>query len=74
MGCGDPTEYYRWRRQCRSIRVAAFGPPSLILYEEFTGDSGYFDTQVVYVAESGTQSRRLKRLAIMDKMATTTVI
>ena len=37
------------------------------VYEEFTGDSGYFDTQVVYVAESGTQSRRLKRLAIMDQ-------
>ena len=37
------------------------------VYEEFTGDSGYFDTQVVYVAESGSQSRRLKRLAIMDQ-------
>ena len=33
------------------------------VYEEFTGDSGYFDTQIVYVAESGTQSRRVKRLA-----------
>ena len=37
------------------------------IYEEFTGDSGYFDTQIVYVAESGTQSRRVKRLAIMDQ-------
>ncbi len=37
------------------------------VYEEFTGDSGYFDTRVVYVAESGSQSRRLKRLAIMDQ-------
>ena len=37
------------------------------VYEEFTGDSGYFDTQIVYVAESGTQSRRVKRLAIMDQ-------
>ena len=37
------------------------------VYEEFTGDIGYFDTRVVYVAESGSQSRRLKRLAIMDK-------
>ncbi|MEK9799845.1 MAG: Tol-Pal system protein TolB, partial [Alphaproteobacteria bacterium] len=35
------------------------------VYEEFTGDSGYFDTQIVYVAESGTQARRVKRLAIM---------
>ncbi len=37
------------------------------VYEEFTGDRGYFDTRVVYVAESGSQSRRLKRLAIMDQ-------
>jgi len=37
------------------------------VYEEFTGDSGYFDTQIVYVAESGPQSRRVKRLAIMDQ-------
>ena len=38
-----------------------------LVYEEFTGDSGYFDTQIVYVAESGSQSRRIKRLAIMDQ-------
>ena len=38
-----------------------------LVYEEFTGDSGYFDTQIVYVAESGSQSRRVKRLAIMDQ-------
>jgi TolB protein len=37
------------------------------VYEEFTGDTGYFDTRVVYVAESGVQNRRLKRLAIMDQ-------
>ena len=37
------------------------------VYEEFTCDSGYFDTQIVYVAESGTQARRVKRLAIMDQ-------
>ena len=38
-----------------------------LVYEEFTGDSGYFDTQIVYVAESGSQARRVKRLAIMDQ-------
>ncbi|MDC3193822.1 Tol-Pal system beta propeller repeat protein TolB [Alphaproteobacteria bacterium] len=37
------------------------------VYEEFTGDRGYFDTKIVYVSESGSQSRRLKRLAIMDQ-------
>jgi TolB protein len=38
-----------------------------LVYEEFTGDSGYFDTQIVYVSESGSQARRVKRLAIMDQ-------
>ncbi len=38
-----------------------------LVYEEFTGDSGYFDTQIVYVAESGSQERRIKRLAIIDQ-------
>ena len=37
------------------------------VYEEFTGDSAYFDTQIVYVSESGPASRRIKRLAIMDQ-------
>lgn len=37
------------------------------VYEEFTGDSAYFDTQIVYVSESGPASRRVKRLAIMDQ-------
>jgi TolB protein len=38
-----------------------------LVYEEFTGDTGYFDTQIVYVAEAGSQTRRVKRLAIMDQ-------
>ncbi len=37
------------------------------VYEEFTGDSAYFDTQIVYVSESGARDRRIKRLAIMDQ-------
>ena len=36
------------------------------VYEEFTGDTPYFDTQIVYVSEEGPQNRRIKRLAIMD--------
>ena len=36
------------------------------VYEEFTGDSAYFDTQIVYVSEAGPQNKRIKRLAIMD--------
>ena len=38
-----------------------------LVYESWTGDSGYFDTRVVYVEESGPAERRVKRLAIMDQ-------
>jgi TolB protein len=37
------------------------------IYERITGDKGYFDTKIVYVAESGSKERRTKRLAIMDQ-------
>lgn len=37
------------------------------VYEEFTGDTAYFDTQIVYVSESGPPETRIKRLAIMDQ-------
>ena len=37
------------------------------IFERLSGDSGYFDTRIVYVAESGPQNKRLKRLAIMDQ-------
>lgn len=38
-----------------------------IIYKRITGEDGYFDTQIVYVAESGPQTNRVKRLAIMDQ-------
>ena len=37
------------------------------IFERLSGDSGYFDTRIVYVAESGPQNDRIKRLAIMDQ-------
>ncbi|MCB2102904.1 MAG: Tol-Pal system protein TolB [Rhodobacterales bacterium] len=37
------------------------------VYERITGESGYFDTRVVYIAESGPADRRKKRLAVMDQ-------
>ena len=37
------------------------------IFERLSGDSGYFDTRIVYVAESGPQNERIKRLAIMDQ-------
>ena len=37
------------------------------VYERLTGEKGYFDTRVVYVDETGTKAKRVKRLAIMDQ-------
>ena len=37
------------------------------IYEKLTGEGGYFDTRIVYIAESGPQNQRVKRLAIMDQ-------
>ena len=48
-----------WRRVAHKIADA--------VYERITGEPGYFDTRVVYVAESGPGTDRVKRLAIMDQ-------
>lgn len=37
------------------------------IYKRITGESGYFDTRVVYIAETGPADKRIKRLAIMDQ-------
>lgn len=37
------------------------------VYERLTGEKGYFDTRVVFVDETGTKAKRVKRLAIMDQ-------
>ena len=48
-----------WRRMAHKISDA--------VYERLTGEKGYFDTRVVFVAESGSRTARIKRLAIMDQ-------
>ena len=48
-----------WRRVAHIISDA--------IYQRMTGESGYFDTRVVYIAENGPPDRRVKRLAIMDQ-------
>ncbi|HYZ32105.1 MAG TPA: Tol-Pal system beta propeller repeat protein TolB, partial [Crenalkalicoccus sp.] len=48
-----------WRRIAHLI--------SDVIYERLLGEKGYFDTRVVYVAESGPRGRRTMRLAIMDQ-------
>ena len=37
------------------------------IYERLTGEKGYFDTRIIYVAESGPKNQRIKKLAIMDQ-------
>ena len=48
-----------WRRVAHIIADA--------VYKRITGEDGYFDTRIVYVAESGPRQNRVKRLAIMDQ-------
>jgi TolB protein len=38
-----------------------------MIYKSITGYPGYFDTRVVYVDESGSKDKRVKKLAIMDQ-------
>ena len=49
----------KWRRVAHLIADAA--------YQRITGEEGYFDTRIVYVAETGPTEARIKRLAIMDQ-------
>lgn len=37
------------------------------IYKRLTGEDGYFDSRIVYIAESGPKQKRVKRLAIMDQ-------
>ena len=54
-GVALTTEQSNWRRVAHQIADA--------IYKRITGEDGYFDTRVVYVAESGPQQRRVKRAA-----------
>jgi TolB protein len=47
-----------WRRMAHKVADQ--------VYSRITGEGGYFDSRVVYVAESGPKDARLKRLAVMD--------
>ena len=48
-----------WRRVAHIIADA--------IYKRVTGEDGYFDTRIVYIAERGPARKRIKRLAIMDQ-------
>ena len=48
-----------WRRIAHKVSDA--------IYKRLTGEDGYFDSRIVFVAESGTKLARVKRLAVMDQ-------
>ena len=48
-----------WRRVAHIVADA--------IYKRITGEEGYFDTRIVYIAETGASNNRVKRLAIMDQ-------
>jgi TolB protein len=58
-GYGYTTTPQNWRRIAHIIADE--------IYKRITGEEGYFDTRIVYVAESGPPDKRVKRLAIMDQ-------
>ena len=37
------------------------------VYQGLTGETGYFDTRIIYVSEEGPKTQRVKKLAIMDQ-------
>ncbi len=47
-----------WRRLAHKVADA--------VYSRITGESGYFDSRVVFVSEQGPKDQRQKRLAVMD--------
>lgn len=53
------TTAQNWRRLAHMIADQ--------IYQQLTGESGYFDTRVVFIDETGPKQKRVKRLAIMDQ-------
>ena len=49
----------QWRRIAHKI--------SDVVYQRLTGEPGFFDSRVLFVAESGTQTNRRSRLTIVDQ-------
>lgn len=49
----------KWRRIAHRIADA--------VYQRVTGEEGYFDSQIVYVSETGPATDRIKRIAVMDQ-------
>ncbi|KAA5802348.1 Tol-Pal system protein TolB [Alkalicaulis satelles] len=60
LGLQFATTPDNWRRIAHKVSDA--------IYERLTGEQGYFDTRIVYVAESvGQDGETIRRLAVMDQ-------
>ncbi len=59
---GDGVQYAgtqdSWRRMAHKVADT--------IYSRITGEAGYFDSQIVFVSETGPKNDRRKRLALMD--------
>ena len=53
------TQPENWRRIAHMVSDA--------IYHRITGESGYFDSRVVFISETGPAAARVKRLAVMDQ-------
>lgn len=59
IGTAYTTTPSNWRRIAHII--------SDEIYKRITGESGYYDSRIVYISEQGLPNKRIKRLAIMDQ-------
>lgn len=59
VGSAYSADSSSWRRIAHIVSDA--------IYESLTGEGGYFDTRIAFIAESGPKSNRVKRLAVMDQ-------
>jgi TolB protein len=59
LGMTFTTTPENWRRVAHKVADE--------VYKRLTGQAGYFDTRIVFVAESGPKTARIKRLEIMDQ-------
>lgn len=58
-GMAYTTTQQNWRRIAHIVADE--------IYKRITGEDSYFDSRIVYIAESGPKQGRIKRLAIMDQ-------
>ena len=59
QGTAYTTTHSNWRRISHIIAD--------VIYQRLLGETGYFDSRIVYVGGTGPRDRRTKRLAIMDQ-------